>query len=91
MTGRLTTLGDVSIPSKIGKSLELGPTFCIEPAPRPPELVTLARKVAYKATEAERPRTARECSLDIGCYVGPGYMGKKNSDQGGSSRASQSW
>ncbi|XP_042149365.1 uncharacterized protein LOC121837684, partial [Ixodes scapularis] len=56
-----TTLGEAEIPPEIGKPLELGPMFCFEPVLSPPELVTLAKNVAEKATEGDRPRCIHEC------------------------------
>ncbi|KAG0433001.1 hypothetical protein HPB47_020328 [Ixodes persulcatus] len=58
-TGGYTTLGDAEIPPQIGKPLELGPKFCFEPVLSPPELVTLAKNVAEKAVEGDRPSDVR--------------------------------
>lgn len=44
--GRFTYLGDANVPAEYAKILELGPKFSLEPKLSPPELVTMARKVA---------------------------------------------
>ncbi|XP_040062780.1 uncharacterized protein LOC120837464, partial [Ixodes scapularis] len=59
--GSFTTLGAVKVPPDIGKQLELGPKFSFEPVLSPPELVTLAKNVADKAVEVDRPRCISEC------------------------------
>lgn len=59
--GRFTPLGDVNVPHSLGKSLQLGSKFCLKPVLRPLELVYLARKVAYKATDTNHPRCFFEC------------------------------
>ncbi|XP_040079191.1 uncharacterized protein LOC115318693, partial [Ixodes scapularis] len=59
--GKFTILGDITIPPDVGKRLEVGPKFCYEPVLSPPELVTLAKKVAYRTVEEDRPRCISEC------------------------------
>lgn len=65
--GRFTTLGDVVIPPDLGNTLGLGPKFCTQPSLRPPELLTLARRVAVRTDEEDRPRCISE-SLE--CLLG---------------------
>lgn len=61
VAGRFTNLGDVVVPQSHQSTLDLGLKFCFQPNLRPPELLTLARKVAYKTDEKIRPRCLSEC------------------------------
>ncbi|KAM7283947.1 uncharacterized protein ISCGN_001052, partial [Ixodes scapularis] len=59
--GLYTTLGEVRMPPDIGKRLGVGPKYCFEPVVSPPELITLAKQIAHRTVETDRPRCISEC------------------------------